>query len=115
MPILITDDNTELHQTAGIPNPDLHAMTKLKPDQITQLQHTLAIAREGRATLPQLASAHELAQGAGLPGCAAELRAHIRAVAADRDAPIAARPVHHDVALGVVSGLVTHALIKGIL
>jgi hypothetical protein len=90
-------------------------MAKLIPDQISQLRHTIAIAREGRATLPQLAGAHELAQGAGLPGCAAELRAHIRAVAADRDAPIAARPVHHDVALGVISGLMTHVLIRGIL
>jgi hypothetical protein len=87
----------------------------LSPEQATQLQHTITIAREGRATLPQLADAHELAQRARLPGCAAELRAHIRAVAADRDAPIAARPVHHDVALGVISGLMTHVLIKGIL
>ena len=50
------------------------ALTK---EEIAQIQGTLALAREGRATLVQLATAHDLAIGAVLNGCLGELRAHI--------------------------------------
>jgi hypothetical protein len=81
-------------------------MTK---DQVAQLRHTITIAREGRATLPQLANAHELAHEAGLVGCAAELRAHIRAMAADHDEPH--RHTGREVVTGVISGVLTHTLL----
>ena len=87
-------------------------MTKLTPDQTTKLRHTMQVAREGRATLGQLGAAHDLAAGAGLPGCAAELRAHVRAVAADHHEPH--RTAGRDVAMGVVSGIVTHVLLGGL-
>lgn len=88
-------------------------MTKLTPAQIAQLSHTIEIAREGRATLPQLAAAHEIAQQGELPGCAAELRAHVRAVAADHHE--ARWSAGRDVFTGVVSGIVTHVLLGGLL
>jgi hypothetical protein len=82
---------------------------QLTKAQTARLKYTIEIAREGKATLPQLANAHELAQGAGLPNCAAELRAHIRAVAADH------HEAHHatgqQVATGVISGVITHFLL----
>ena len=84
-------------------------MNKLTRDQVAQLKHTMEIAREGRATLAQLGAAHDLAAGAGLPGCAAELRAHVRALAADHHEPH--RTAGRDVAVGVVSGIVTHVLL----
>jgi hypothetical protein len=84
-------------------------MSTLTRDQATQLKHTMEIAREGRATLAQLGAAHDLAQNAGLPGCAAELRAHVRALAADHHEPH--RTACRDVAMGVVSGIVTHVLL----
>lgn len=87
-------------------------MTKLTSDQSAQLKHTMQVAREGRATLGELGAAHDLAAGAGLPGCAAELRAHVRAVAADHHEPH--RTAGRDVAVGVVSGIVAHMLLGGL-
>jgi hypothetical protein len=87
-------------------------MSTLSKDQAAQLRHAIKIAREGRATLAQLGAAHDLAAGAGLPGCAAELRAHVRALAADHHEPH--RTAGRDVAMGVVSGIVTHVLLGGI-
>ena len=52
----------------------------LTPAQIAQIQDTLAHARAGKATLAQLAAAHDLAEDAGLNGTLGELRAHIRAM-----------------------------------
>ena len=50
----------------------------LTPAEIAQVQKTLALARAGRATLSQLAQAHDLANGADLNGTLGELREHIR-------------------------------------
>jgi hypothetical protein len=82
---------------------------QLTKAQAARLKYTIEIAREGKATLPQLANAHELAQQAGLVNCAAELRAHIRAVAADHDVPH--QRAGRDVLTGVISGVITHALL----
>ena len=43
-------------------------MKTLTPTQITQIQDTLAHARAGKATLAQLAAAHDLAEDATLNG-----------------------------------------------
>ena len=83
--------------------------TPLTKDQVSQLRSVIQKARGGRATLSELGAAHDLATGAGLPGCAAELRAHVRAVATDRAAPH--RAAGREVAVGVVSGIVTHVLL----
>jgi hypothetical protein len=80
----------------------------LSKEEIAQIQGTLALAREGRATLVQLATAHDLAIGAVLNGCLGELRAHIHRM-------VSPPPWHvegKDLALGVASGFVTHFLLQ---
>ena len=52
-------------------------MKKLTPEEITSVQNTLALARQGKATLAQLAAAHDLANGANLNGTLGEIRFHI--------------------------------------
>jgi len=85
----------------------------LTDQEKSSLRNTLSAAREGRASLLELAKAHHLADRGDLPGCAAELRAHIRAAATDRaDRASSAR---RDVFMGVVSGVLTHVLLGGIL
>lgn len=84
------------------------APKQLTKEEIAQIQGTLALAREGRATLVQLATAHDLAIGAVLNGCLGELRAHIHRM-------VSPPPWHvegKDIALGVVSGFVTHFLLR---
>jgi hypothetical protein len=84
------------------------ATKTLTKDQIAEIQATLALAREGRATLVQLATAHDLAIGAVLNGCLGELRAHIFQMVAP--------PRYHmegkDIMLGVASGFLTHFLLQ---
>jgi hypothetical protein len=82
----------------------------LTKDEIAQIQGTLALAREGRATLVQLATAHDLAIGAVLNGCLGELRTHIHRM-------VSPPPYHmegKDLALGVASGFVTHFLLQNL-
>ena len=81
---------------------------KLSPAEISEVQHTLAEARAGRATLAQLARAHDLASGADLNGTLGELREHIRGMTP--------RPPLRDEAkailLGVISGMFTHLVLE---
>lgn len=86
---------------------------KLTDQEFAELQTTIAKARGGRATLVELARAHLLADESGLPGCAAELRAHIRAVAADHH--VGDSSARRDVFVGIVSGVLTHVLLGGVL
>ena len=86
----------------------------LTPAEVAKVRDTLDLARAGRATLVQLAVAHDLANGASLNGCLEELRSHIhRMVTPD---PPHARPVTlgKDLVLGVVSGIVTHLILLNI-
>jgi hypothetical protein len=85
---------------------------KLTPLQGLQIQKTIALGRDGRASLVQLAKAHDLCQGAGLTACSAELRAHIRTMAADHDVPH--KRSGRDVLTGVISGMITHAILSGL-
>ncbi len=87
--------------------------TQLTNQQIDKIKDTLAKARLGQSTLAALGASHDLAQSAGLQGTAAELRAHIRSMAADRAEPH--RSAGRDVFTGVVSGIVTSLLMEGIL
>jgi len=85
-------------------------MKTLTPIQIAQIQETLAHARAGKATLAQLAAAHDLAEDAYLNGTLGELRAHIRAM-------VPRPPLHAEtkgVLLGVVSGILTHYLLDSL-
>lgn len=85
-------------------------MKPLTPAQIAQIQDTLAHARAGKATLAQLAAAHDLAEDATLNGTLGELRAHIRNM-------VPRPPLHAEtkgVLLGVVSGILTHYLLDSL-
>ena len=82
-------------------------MKALTPAQVVLIQETLAHAREGKATLAQLATAHDLAEGATLNGTLGELRFHIRAM-------VPAPPMRAEakgVLIGIVSGILTHFLL----
>ena len=84
--------------------------SKITPAEVTKIKDTLDLARSGRATLTQLAVAHDLASGASLNGCLGELRSHIRHA-------VSPAPLHgatKDIALGVVSGIFTHILLRKI-
>jgi len=77
--------------------------------EIAQIQGALALAREGRATLTQLAVAHDLAIGAVLNGCLGELRSHIHRM-------VSPPPLHAEgksIALGIASGVLTHFMLRG--
>jgi hypothetical protein len=80
---------------------------KLSPAEVARLREVLARARLSRAPLAELGTAHDLAADAGLSGTAAELRWHVRRVVAE-PAPSPAR----DVLAGVVSGIITHHLLR---
>jgi hypothetical protein len=80
---------------------------KLTPDEVALVQEILVEARAGRATLTQLARAHDLANEVNLNGTLGELREHIR-----RAVP---RPPLKDeakaVLLGFISGVFTHVVL----
>ena len=84
-------------------------MTKLTADQAAQVRHVLDTAREGRATIAQMGAAHDLAEGAGLTACAGELRGHIREKLEPRY-----HAIERDLALGIVSGALTHYLVRSL-
>ena len=88
-------------------------MRKLTVPEVTHVKDTLAQARLGQSTLADLGAAHDLAQAAGLPGTAAELRAHIRSLAADKAE--AHKSAGRDVFTGIVSGIVTTVIMEGLL
>lgn len=83
---------------------------KLSPTEVAEVERVLGLARTGKATLAQLAHAHDLANGANLNGTVGELREHIR-----RAAP---RPFAGDeaksIVLGFLSGLATHAVLDSL-
>ena len=79
----------------------------LTPAEIAKVQKTLAEARAGRATLSQLAHAHDLANGADLNGTLGELREHIRC--ATPRPPL--RDEARAIVLGVIGGVFTHLLL----
>jgi hypothetical protein len=83
-------------------------MKTLTPAEVAQIQSTLALARQGKATLVQLATAHELASEAGLRYTMEELRAHMRRMVA----PLPLHSATKDVMLGVISGILTHHLLS---
>ena len=82
-------------------------MKAIPKAEVAQIQETLALARQGKATLSQLAAAYELASGAGLNNSLGELRAHIRQM-------VTPPPLHDSsrhIVLGVISGILTHYIL----
>jgi hypothetical protein len=64
-------------------------------------------AREGRATLTQLAAAHDLAEGSNLNGALGELRKHI----CQKVSPLPLHDSAKHIALGVISGILAHHIL----
>lgn len=75
-----------------------------------QIQTALIAARNGGASVQQLADAHELAEKHQLHAATAEIRSHIRNVIPDPTN--GAIPVGKTLALGIGSGILTHFLLS---
>ena len=84
-------------------------MTKLSRGQISRVQDTLLASRTGSATLVELATAHELCEGAGLEGCVTELRARMR-----EKLDAGQSGTGRDLLLGLASGALTHYMLRGL-
>jgi hypothetical protein len=85
----------------------------LTPTEIAEVQATLADARAGRASLTQLAHAHDLVNTACAPGVVlqatlGELRKHIRNAT---PSPPSQGGAMRDIALGVFAGFITEYLL----
>lgn len=83
-------------------------------DKAATIRKTLADARTGRATLVDLATAHDLAASLKLGGCLTELRQHIAAQVAPAVNPVRSRSsdLLGDVLAGIISGALTHKLLR---
>ena len=81
---------------------------KLTPAEIAEIQKILADARAGRATLVQLAHAHDLCSSACLNGTLGEIRQHIRAMTPRPPLRDEARSI----VLGFISGVFTHLVLE---
>jgi len=77
---------------------------------VATMRAALDAARQGGASVSQLAHAHELAEKHHLPTVTAELRAHLRHVIPD---PMNGHlPTARMICLGVISGVVTHLVLR---
>lgn len=83
-------------------------MKSVTPAQASQLRAALEAGRARTASLSQLAAAHDLAVSLEADQVAAELRARLHAATAVPSPGRLAR----DLALGVVSGALTHHLMR---
>lgn len=84
------------------------ATKTLSKSEASEIQKTLDLARSGKATLAQLAVAHDLAVSGTLNNCLGEIRAHIRR-------QVSSPPWHmegKEILLGVASGFITHFLLR---
>jgi capsular polysaccharide biosynthesis protein len=82
-------------------------MKTLTPAEVAQIQSTLALARSGKATLPQLVAAHNLAEDATLNHTLGELRAHIRSMVPCPSKPSKTR----NLLWGFVGGMIASSIV----
>lgn len=76
---------------------------RLTSSQVQEIRRALADARQGKATLKQLAHAHHLAEHQQLNGTLGELRDHIRRMTPSP--PL--RNEAKSIILGIISGVIT--------
>jgi len=79
----------------------------LSKSEASEIQKTLDLARLGKATLVQLATAHDLAASGTLNGCLGELRGHIHRMVS----PPPLQGVGKNFTIGIASGFATHFLL----
>lgn len=82
---------------------------KITAKEAREIKQTLDLARNGKATLVQLARAHDLAEQGTLNGCLGEIRGHVAARVNPPRLHVGAK----EILLGVVSGVLTTYLLKG--
>jgi len=90
---------------------------KLTTTEVQEIQKALDDARAGRATLSQLAHAHDLAtlaakDGVYLNGTVAELRRHIHNLAPEPVSNNAGANLINDTVVGVISGIGIYYILK---
>jgi len=91
---------------------------QLTPTEAREIQRALDDARAGRATLSQLAHAHDLAcaakrQGAYLNGTIGELRKHIRDMTPEPIGNNLGGDILRDTVIGTISGVAIYYIMKG--
>jgi hypothetical protein len=79
----------------------------LTPDEAVKVRMVLDLARDGKASLGELGTAHDLAESAGLTATAGELRGYVRHKVTPKTTPDTGR----DLVLGIASGMITHHLL----
>jgi hypothetical protein len=82
----------------------------LSTKEAQEIKNTLDLARNGKATLVQLASAHDLAEKGTLNGCLGEIRVHMAARVNPPRFHVGAK----EILLGVISGMLTAHILKEI-
>ncbi len=82
-------------------------MKQLSQPELVQIRTALEAGRRGRATLTQLAAAHDLATAGQLSGCLGELRDLIRACTPTPPFRNEAKSI----ILGVISGIFANMLL----
>lgn len=92
---------------------------QLAPTEVQEIQKALNDARAGRATLTQLAHAHDLAvaavsNGVYLNGTVGELREHIHNLAPEPAGYRLGADILRDTVIGTVSGLAIYYLMTGL-
>ncbi len=83
---------------------------QLTKDEASEIRRILDLARDGRASLKELGTAHDLAESAGLTATAGELRGYVR----HKVSPRVTADIGHHLVLGIASGMITHHLLKGL-
>lgn len=83
---------------------------RLTRSEAIVVRKALDDARAGRATLTQLAQAHDLAEDGCLPGCIGELRQHIRNYTPEPPgSPL--KSAIGDLIIGAFAGVLTHHML----
>lgn len=86
----------------------LQVKKKLNEQEVACVKGAIQAARAGKASLTQLAHAHDLAESAWLSGVTGELREHIHNMTPKPPMRVEAKSI----LLGIISGIFTHYLFR---